>query len=137
MADKATTFTGTYFYANGKRKTSVARVRLYKGNGRIIVNGVDAKEYFPTEEMVNVMISPLSITGKEKAFDISIKVEGGGMQGQAQACRHGISKALVVSDADFRALLKPEGYLTRDSRKKERKKPGLHSARRSEQFSKR
>lgn len=137
MSDKATTFTGTYFYANGKRKTAVARVRLYKGNGRMMVNGQTAQEYFPTEEMVNAMTAPLRTAGQDGKFDISIHVEGGGMQGQAEACRHGISRALVVSDSDLRAALKPEGYLTRDSRKKERKKPGLHSARRAEQFSKR
>ncbi|MFT7184092.1 MAG: small subunit ribosomal protein S9 [Oceanicoccus sp.] len=138
MSDtKATTFTGTYFYANGKRKSAVARVRLYNGNGRMVVNGQEAKDYFPTEEMVNVMIAPLKTTGQEGKFDISIKVEGGGMQGQSAACRHGISKALVVADAEARIVLKPEGFLTRDSRKKERKKPGLHGARRTPQFSKR
>lgn len=137
MSDKATTFSGTYFYANGKRKTAVARVRLYKGNGRMVVNGKDAKEYFPEEEMINVILSPFEITGKSGQFDISIMVEGGGLKGQADACRHGVSKALIEADSDLRSLLKPEGYLTRDSRKKERKKPGLHSARRAEQFSKR
>lgn len=137
MSDKAMTFTGTYFYANGKRKRAVARVRLYKGNGRVVVNGQEAKEYFPNEELLNVIASPLILTGQDGKFDVSIKVEGGGMQGQADACRHGVSKALVVADADFRAVLKPEGYLTRDSRKKERKKPGMKKARRAEQFSKR
>jgi len=137
MSDKATTFTGTYFYANGKRKRAVARVRLYKGNGRVVVNGKDAKDYFPNEEHLNVIASPLILTGQNGKFDVSIKVEGGGMQGQADACRHGVSKALVVADADFRSVLKPEGYLTRDSRKKERKKPGMKKARRAEQFSKR
>jgi small subunit ribosomal protein S9 len=138
MSDsKATTFSGTYFYANGKRKSAVARVRLYKGNGRMVVNGQEAKEYFPTEEMLNVIAAPLKVTNQEGKFDISIKVEGGGMHGQADACRHGVSKALVVADADARTLLKPEGFLTRDSRKKERKKPGLHGARRTPQFSKR
>lgn len=137
MSDKATTFSGTYFYANGKRKCAVARVRLYKGNGRMVVNGQEAKDYFSTEDMLNVIVAPLKTTGQEGKYDISIRVEGGGLHGQADACRHGVSKALVVADADARTLLKPEGYLTRDSRKKERKKPGLHSARRAEQFSKR
>lgn len=136
MAD-ATQFKGTYFYANGKRKTSVARVRLYKGTGRMIVNGKDAKDYFPTADMVDVALAPLKLTNDEKNFDISAKIEGGGMQSQADALRHGISKALVVADEANRGTLKPEGFLTRDSRVKERKKYGLRRARRAPQFSKR
>lgn len=136
MAD-AMTFKGTYFYGTGKRKTAVARVRLYKGTGRMVVNGVDAKEYFSTEEMINIMSAPLVLTKTQKDFDVSIKVAGGGKQGQAEACRHGISRALTEADSENRSLLKPEGYLTRDSRKKERKKFGLKSARRASQFSKR
>ena len=130
-------FSGTYFYATGKRKRAVARVRLYKGTGRIVVNDKDAKEYFSTEEMINVIMAPLLLTKNEKDFDISVKVDGGGMNGQADAVRHGISRALVEADADNRAILKPEGYLTRDSRKRERKKFGLRRARRAPQFSKR
>jgi len=130
-------FSGTYFYANGKRKTSVARVRLYKGTGRVVVNGKDAKDYFSTAEMLNIINAPLVLTKKDGDFDLSIKVIGGGLQSQSEACRHGVSKALLVSDADLRSLLKPEGYLTRDNRKKERMKPGLKKARRAEQFSKR
>jgi small subunit ribosomal protein S9 len=133
----ATQFKGTYFYANGKRKRSVARVRLYKGTGRAVVNGVDAKEYFPTADMLDVFMAPLHLTGDAKNFDISIVVSGGGKQAQAEATRHGISRALVVSDADKRSILKPEGYLTRDSRIRERKKFGLRRARRASQFSKR
>jgi len=133
----AMTFSGTYFYANGKRKRATARVRLYKGTGRIVVNGKDAKEYFSTDEMVNVFMAPLILTKNEGQFDISAKVGGGGIQGQADALRHGISKALLEVDAGLRATLKPEGYLTRDSRIKERKKFGLHKARRAPQFSKR
>ena len=136
MSD-ATTFKGTYFYGTGKRKTSVARVRLYKGTGRVMVNGQEALEYFSTEEMVNQLKAPLVLTGKEKAFDVSIKVLGGGLNSQSEACRHGVSRALEVSDSELRSLLKPEGYLTRDSRKRERKKFGLKRARRAEQFSKR
>ncbi|QQR55544.1 30S ribosomal protein S9 [Candidatus Peregrinibacteria bacterium] len=134
---EATTFSGTYFYANGKRKTAVARVRLYKGNGRVVVNGQDAREYFTTEEMVNVFMAPLALVHMEKQFDISAMVQGGGIQGQAEALRHGIAMALLEFDSSLRSLLKPEGYLTRDSRAKERKKPGLHRARRAPQFSKR
>lgn len=130
-------FSGTYFYANGKRKTSVARVRLYKGTGMIVINDKDAKEYFGTQELVDVLYAPLKLTKTEKDWDISIKVEGGGKASQADAARHGISKALTVADPDHRAILKPEGYLTRDSRTKERKKFGLKKARRAPQFSKR
>lgn len=131
------TFSGTYFYANGKRKRAVARVRLYKGTGRVVVNGKDAKEYFSTDEMTNVFMAPLVLTKNERNFDISAKVEGGGLQGQADALRHGISKALLEMEAELRHTLKPEGFLTRDSRIKERKKFGLHKARRAPQFSKR
>lgn len=133
----AMTFAGTYFYANGKRKTAVARVRLYKGTGRVVVNGKDAKDYFTTTEMVNVFMAPLMLTKNAGRFDISAMVEGGGIQGQAEALRHGIAKALLEVDAAYRHMLKPEGYLTRDSRVKERKKFGLHKARRAPQFSKR
>jgi small subunit ribosomal protein S9 len=135
--NKAMTFKGTYFYANGKRKRAIARVRLYKGNGRIVVNGKDAQDYFGTAEAVNVVSAPLFLTNDEKNFDISVMVIGGGKHGQADAVRHGIAKALVVADAENRSLLKPEGFLTRDSRKKERKKFGLRKARRAPQFSKR
>lgn len=134
---EAMNFSGTYFYANGKRKTAVARVRLYKGNGRVLVNGKDAREYFTTDEMVNVFMAPLALVHMEKQFDISAMVSGGGIQGQAEALRHGISMALLEFDNSLRSILKPEGYLTRDSREKERKKPGLHRARRAPQFSKR
>lgn len=136
MAD-ATTFKGTYFYGTGKRKTSVARVRLYKGNGRMIVNGKEAKEYFSTDEMVARLLVPLEVTGEKGKFDVSVKVYGGGLSSQADAVRHGISRALIAADADHRSSLKPEGYLTRDSRIRERKKFGLKRARRAEQFSKR
>jgi len=131
------TFSGTYVYANGKRKTSVARVRLYKGTGRIVANGKDAKEYFPTTEMFNAVMAPLILTNTQNDFDISAKIIGGGMQSQAEAMRHGIAKALVVADEERRLILKPEGFLTRDSRIKERKKYGLRRARRAPQFSKR
>ncbi|MBU0981381.1 30S ribosomal protein S9 [Patescibacteria group bacterium] len=130
-------FSGTYFYANGKRKTAVARVRLYKGTGRVVVNGKEAKDYFPTKDMLNVFMAPLVSTKNEKNFDISAKIIGGGSESQAEALRHGISKALVVAESSNRSTLKPTGYLTRDSRVKERKKFGLKRARRAPQFSKR
>jgi small subunit ribosomal protein S9 len=130
-------FTGTYFYATGKRKRSVAQVRLYKGTGRVVVNGVPAEEYFSTADMTDVVKASLRLTNNEKNFDVSIVVSGGGLSGQADACRHGISRALVVAEPGNRATLKPEGYLTRDSRIRERKKFGLRRARRAPQFSKR
>jgi len=136
MSD-AMQFSGTYFYANGKRKDAVARVRLYKGNGRAVVNGKDAKEYFKTEARINAFLAPLALTKLTKQFDISAMIEGGGIDGQAEALRHGIAKALLEFDANLRAIIKPEGYITRDSRTKERKKFGLHKARRAPQFSKR
>lgn len=131
-----TNFSGTYFYANGKRKTAVARVRLYKGTGLIVINEKDAKEYLG-EDLLNVILEPLKLTKTLKDFNISVKVAGGGPIGQADAIRHGIARALIVADSDHRAVLKPEGYLTRDSRIKERKKFGLRKARRAPQFSKR
>lgn len=130
-------FKGTYFYANGKRKTAVARVRLYKGTGRILVNGMDVKEYFKTKDLIDSLMSPLTATNLVKEFDISAVIEGGGVSSQADALRHGISKALVESDNGNRLVLKPMGFLTRDSRIKERKKYGLRRARRAPQFSKR
>ncbi len=131
------TFSGTYFYANGKRKTSVARVRLYKGTGRIVINEKDAKEYLGTQDLVDILQTPLELTKTAGDWDISVKVASGGKHGQADAIRHGIAKALIVADPEHRAALKPEGYLTRDSRTKERKKFGLKKARRAPQFSKR
>ena len=137
MADPIMKFTGTYFYANGKRKCAIARVRLYKGTGRIVVNNMDAADYFDTKDMIDMIFAPLILTKNGKNFDISVRVLGGGKNAQASAIRHGISKALVESDAEYRAILKPEGFLTRDSRIKERKKFGLRKARRAPQFSKR
>jgi small subunit ribosomal protein S9 len=135
--DKGMTFNGTYYYANGKRKTAVARVRLYeKGQGRIVVNGQPMKDYLiaDTHEIVK---TPLKLTDHLKDFDISVVVSGGGAHSQADAIRHGISKALIEFDADLRTTLKKAGLLTRDARSKERKKFGLKKARRAPQFSKR
>ncbi|EKD47827.1 MAG: 30S ribosomal protein S9, partial [uncultured bacterium] len=120
-----------YYSACGKRKTSIARVRLYKGTGKIIINERDAKEYLKIKELIGVMKSPLKLVKKEKDFDISVKVTGGGPTGQAEAIRHGISKALLEYDAELRPILKKGGYLTRDPRIKERKKYGLKKARRA------
>jgi len=123
----------------GRRKNAVARVRLMpKGKGKIEINGQDYKKYFPYFELNQKIIAPLVLVGKEKAFDFSIKVVGGGKSGQAEACRHGISRALIAfNEDDYKIVLKKEGYLTRDPRSKERKKPGLKRARRAPQWSKR
>jgi len=127
-----------YFFAAGKRKTSVARVRLYiNGKGDITVNDQPAEEYFTMITNMGVIKHPLKLTGLTNKFDISIKVLGGGVSSQAEAVRHGISRALLDFDSSLRATLKKAGLLTRDARIKERKKPGLKRARRAPQFSKR
>ena len=129
---------GEYYYAVGKRKTSIARVRLYTGGkGEIIVNEKPIEKYFSQITGKGIILSPLKLTGMNKKFDISIKVMGGGLNSQADASRHGIARALLVYDDTFRSTLKKAGYLTRDARIKERKKPGLKRARRAPQFSKR
>jgi len=130
-------FQGEYFYANGKRKSAIAKVRLYKGEGKIFVNGKDIKEWQDYKEQTQKIITPLKVTGMDGNFDISIKVIGGGHNAQAEAMRLGISKALVVFDPTLRGTLKKLGLISRDQRVKERKKPGLKSARRASQFSKR
>lgn len=132
----AVTFKGNYHYANGKRKTSVARVRLYDGKGDIFVNDQPMEEYFFGTLIGNVK-APLKLVEMLKRFDISVKVNGGGVASQADAVRHGIAKALIVFDPSLRTTLKRAGFLTRDSRVKERKKFGLKRARRAPQFSKR
>lgn len=127
-----------YFYANGKRKTSVAMVRLYKdGTGTITVNERTFENYFPVFTDQDKILVPLRITNTVKSFDISARVHGGGIHSQAEAVRHAIAKALLVYDITSRAGLKAAGLLTRDPRIKERKKYGLHRARRAPQFSKR
>lgn len=127
-----------YIYAKGGRKTAVAQVRLFKGGkGEITVNGIDLNEYFTTYEMQETVKSPLIATGQEKAFDFSIKTSGSGKSSQSEACRHAIARALETVDSAFRPALKARGFLTRDPRVKERKKPGLRRARRAPQWSKR
>ena len=127
-----------YFYAAGKRKTAIARVRLYpKGKGLIVVNDKPLEEHFKTLTSAGIIKSPLTMTGLTKEFDISIKIQGGGVSAQADAIRHGISRALLNYNDTLRATLKKAGFLTRDARIKERKKPGLKRARRAPQFSKR
>ena len=121
----------------GRRKTAVARVFVRDGSGKIVVNGKDVKEYFATAEQIQVVQQPLLVTSMGSKYDILINVQGGGMNGQAAACLHGISRALVQIDPDARTALKANGYLTRDSRMVERKKYGQKGARRRFQFSKR
>jgi small subunit ribosomal protein S9 len=129
---------GSFIPSVGRRKTSVARVRLIKnGKGTITVNGKKFEDYFTTYDLREQVINPLKVTGQETAIDISAKVIGGGIRGQAEAVRHGISRALIELNPTFRKSLKKLGYLMRDPRKKERKKFGLKGARRSPQWSKR
>ena len=127
----------TKFYATGKRKSSVARVFLKPGSGNIVVNQKSIDEYFGRETSKMVIRQPLELTNNVGKFDIFVNVCGGGPSGQAGAIKHGITKALMEADADLRGALKKAGFITRDSRIKERKKYGKRSARRSFQFSKR
>ena len=127
----------TDFLGTGRRKTSVARVRLSAGTGKVSVNGRSLEEYFPLETQRSDVLLPLSITDTSSKLDVRINVCGGGMSGQAGAARHGISRALLNVDADLRHVLKSAGFLTRDQRMKERKKYGQPGARRRFQYSKR
>ncbi len=127
-----------YFYGTGRRKTSVARVRLYAGSGNITINGRDIDEYFGLETLKVIARQPLTLTNTAEKFDVVCRVGGGGITGQAGAIRHGIARALLQYDSEnLRPVLKKAGFLTRDPRMKERKKYGLKGARRAPQFSKR
>jgi len=121
----------------GRRKTAVARVRMAEGSGKITVNGRGYEEYFKTDEQRGAVIAPLTLTENREKFDIKVNVKGGGPSGQAGAIRHGVTRALIKSDAELRPALKKEGYITRDSRMRERKKPGQPGARKHFQYSKR
>ena len=125
------------FYGTGRRKSSIARVFLTPGTGKITINKKDIDEYFGLETLKIIARQPLEATNTADKYDAKITVKGGGFTGQAGAIRHGIARALNEADADFRPVLKKAGYLTRDSRMKERKKYGLKKARRAPQFSKR
>ena len=132
------------FYGTGRRKASIARVTMVPGTGKITVNGRDVRDFFPYETNVMDLMQPLAITNNEKTFDITVKVNGGGFTGQTGAIRLGIARALLEYDADnegnedsYRKILKRAGFITRDARIKERKKPGLKGARKAPQFSKR
>lgn len=132
------------FYGTGRRKSSVARVTLVPGKGNVTVNGRDVHEYFPHEVLVMDLMQPLEVTNNAQTFDVIANVHGGGYTGQTGAIRLGIARALLEYDAEnagkedsYRSVLKANGFITRDSRAKERKKPGLKAARRAPQFSKR
>lgn len=126
------TYNGT-----GRRKNSVARVRLVPGTGKITMNNKDVAEYIPFDSLIEVIRQPFGVTETAGAYDVLVNVNGGGFSGQAGATRHGIARALLQVDPDFRGALKRAGLLTRDARMKERKKPGLKKARKASQFSKR
>ena len=129
--------TKPYFYGTGRRKNSVARVRVYNGTGKITINDRDIDDYFGLETLKLIVRQPLAVAGVEGKFDIVVRVAGGGGSGPAGAIRHGLSRALLVYDENLRGELKKAGFLTRDPRMKERKKYGLKAARRAPQFSKR
>jgi small subunit ribosomal protein S9 len=129
--------TRSYFYSVGKRKTAIARVRLFQdGSGEVTVNGLPMKKYFAGTQIENA-VAPLALTDTKGRFDIEAMVQGGGKSAQSDAVRHGVSRSLLLFNPDLRHVLKQAGFLRRDSRIKERKKPGLHRARRAPQFSKR
>lgn len=127
-----------YFYGKGGRKTTTAQVRIYpKGKGEIIINGKDYKIYFPYFEFQNIITSPLKLVAQENKVNILVKVKGGGKRGWAEGIRHAISQALIKLNPEYRKILKPMGFLTRDSRMRERKKFGLKRARKAPQWQKR
>ena len=126
-----------YFYGTGRRKSSVARVRVYQGSGKVTINERDIDDYFGLETLKLIVRQPLSVTETTDKFDIVCRVAGGGVTGQAGAIRHGIARALLQANEEYRPALKKAGLLTRDPRMKERKKYGLKGARRAPQFSKR
>ncbi|MFO1306883.1 MAG: 30S ribosomal protein S9 [Burkholderiales bacterium] len=128
---------GNYYYGTGRRKTSVARVFMKQGTGRIVVNEKPVDEFFARETGRMVVRQPLALTNHEKTFDVMVNVTGGGESGQAGAVRHGITRALIDYDAQLKPVLSKAGLVTRDAREVERKKVGLHKARRRKQFSKR
>ena len=129
--------TKPYFYGTGRRKHSVARVRVYNGTGKVTINGRDINDYFGLETLKLLVNSPLVLTENEGKFDVVVNVVGGGCAGQAGAIRHGLSRALLQFNPELRPVLKKAGFLTRDPRMKDRKTYGLKAARRAPQFSKR
>jgi len=127
----------SYYQGTGRRKSATARVRLYPGDGTIIVNDKQVEEYFSRKRDVSHLTEPLRATATQDSFNVTVKVEGGGISGQAGAVRHGIARALLEANPDLRPTLRKGGFLTRDPRAKERKKPGLKRARKAPQYTKR
>ena len=130
-------YESNYYYGTGRRKSSVARVRLYPGTGKVTINDRDIDDYFGLETLKVIVRQPLELTGTSEKLDVVCRVQGGGFTGQAGAIRHGIARALLEMNPEYRPALKAAGFLTRDPRMKERKKYGLKAARRAPQFSKR
>jgi small subunit ribosomal protein S9 len=126
-----------YYEAVGRRKRAVARVRLFPGDGQVVINERSLKEYFGRPQDWRDVMAPLQLTNNESRFNLSVLVKGGGITGQSQAIRHGIARALLLTDPNLRPVLRRGGYLTRDPREKERKKPGLKRARKAPQYTKR
>jgi small subunit ribosomal protein S9 len=126
-----------YYEGVGRRKTATARVRLYPGEGTIVVNDKPVEEYFSRQGDASHLLEPLKVTDTVGTFNVSVKVQGGGVSGQAGAVRHGIARALLAADPNLRPVLRKGGFLTRDARMKERKKPGLKRARKAPQYTKR
>jgi small subunit ribosomal protein S9 len=126
-----------YYEGVGRRKRSVARVRLYPGDGQIVINDKELKEYFGRPQDWLDVVAPLKLTNNETRFNLSVLVKGGGITGQAEAIRHGVARALLRLDPSLNRMLRRAGYLTRDPREKERKKPGLKRARKAPQYTKR
>ena len=138
MAKKSTKTAKVYFYGTGRRKDAVACVRIFPGEGKITINGKDIDDYFGMETLKLIVNQPLVATDNVGKFDLVCKAVGGGISGQAGAIRHGLARALVQADEEaYKSILKKAGFLTRDARMKERKKPGLKKARKASQFSKR
>ncbi len=129
--------TAKYYYGLGRRKSAIATARLYPGKGELHVGEQTAEAYFNNQALLDVVTQPLVLTGQNEKLNIILRVEGGGKRGQADACRLAIARALLELSRDLRPTLKKAGYLTRDAREKERKKPGLKRARKAPQFSKR
>lgn len=137
-AEKAVEGKEEYFYGRGGRKTATARVRIYlKGKGDITINNLKFAEYLPTKELQNTVLQPLVLTDHDKSVNVTVMVTGSGKIAQSEAIRHGVARALLLVNPDLRPALKAAGYLTRDPRVKERKKPGLRRARRAPQWAKR
>jgi small subunit ribosomal protein S9 len=126
-----------YYEAVGRRKRSVARVRLYPGEGEIVINGKQLRDFFGRPQDWRDVMAPLELASSQDRFNLSVLVKGGGITGQAHAIRHGVSRALLVADPELKPLLRRAGFLTRDPREKERKKPGLKRARKAPQYTKR